>query len=159
MPITFYNADIKFVLRDKAALKKFITQQVTSSHHCLGTLSFIFCSDEYLLNINRQFLNHDYYTDIITFPLSEVENLLEAEIYISIDRVKENAEKYTAKKDSAHQPLPTFKNTYTTELQRVMFHGVLHLLGYKDKSKLQKEQMRKMEDLWLKRFKKYLAAQ
>lgn len=158
MAITFHHADVKFTLKDKTALKKFIAQQIISSNSRPGTLTFVFCSDEYLLNINRQFLNHDYYTDIITFPMSEGEGRLSGEIYISIDRVKENAEKYSTEKTPGKHLRTPQNNDYLIELQRVMFHGVLHLLGYKDKTKLQKEQMRKMEDLWLKRFKRFQLA-
>jgi rRNA maturation RNase YbeY len=89
--------------------------------------------------MNRQFLEHDYYTDIITFPLSETEKEIEAEIYISIDRVKDNAEK--------------FKTEFLDELHRVIFHGVLHLMGYKDKTIVDKETMRNKENEWLRRFK------
>ena len=155
MPITFHNADIKFSLRNRTALRKFITAQANQSIK----LSYIFCSDEYLLNINRQFLNHDYYTDIITFPLSEDKKHIEAEIYISIERVKENSAKFkvqnTKRKDKSN-PSPLGEGARradgVTELHRVMFHGVLHLLGYKDKTKAQKTEMRKMEDKWLKKF-------
>lgn len=164
MPITFHTADIKFSLRNRIALRKFITEQVTkSSSYQSINLSFIFCSDEYLLNINRQFLNHDYYTDIITFPLSESKEHIEAEIYISIDRVRENELKFKAKQPSNSLkggPLrkPTLfrgpEGSVDEELHRVMFHGVLHLLGYKDKTKANKLEMRKMEDVWINRFKK-----
>ena len=153
MPITFHNADIKFSLRNRTALRKFIIKQFTNHQspitNSLINLSYIFCSDEYLLNINRQFLNHDYYTDIITFPLSEDKKHIEAEIYISIERVKENSSQYTVWGKQKVQPT---NHQFTNELHRVMFHGVLHLLGYKDKTKAQKAEMRKMEDTWLKKF-------
>lgn len=158
MAITFHHADIKFALKDKTTLKKFIAQQIISSNKQPGALTFVFCSDEYLLNINRQFLNHDYYTDIITFPMSEDESRLSGEIYISIDRVRENAAKYGNKIAGKSQPKESENAMYSSEIQRVIFHGVLHLLGYKDKTKMQKEQMRKMEDLWMKRFKKFQLA-
>lgn len=95
-------------------------------------INYIFCTDEYLLQINQDFLQHDTYTDIITFDLSVKQNVLNAEIYISIDRVSENAGK--------------FNIPYTQELHRVIFHGVLHLCGFKDKNIQDKEKMRKMED-------------
>lgn len=158
MAITFHHADVKFTLKDKTALKKFIAQQIISSDKRPGTLTFVFCSDEYLLNINRQFLHHDYYTDIITFPMSEGESMLSGEIYISIDRVRENAAKYGIKKAGKNQPKESESDMYLAEIQRVVFHGVLHLLGYKDKTKIQKEQMRKIEDLWIKHFKKFQLA-
>jgi rRNA maturation RNase YbeY len=159
MAITFHHADVKFALKDKTALKKFIAQQIISYQNQPGTLTFVFCSDEYLLNINRQFLNHDYYTDIITFPLGDSQERLDGEIYISIDRVKENAKRYGGGKPKEKHAKSVTDGAYLVELQRVMFHGVLHLLGYKDKTKLQKSEMTKMEDLWLKQFKKFLAAQ
>lgn len=158
MPITFHCADVKFALKGKVALKKFIAQQIVTANSQLGTLTFVFCSDEYLLNINRQFLNHDYYTDIITFPLGDNKERLDGEIYISIDRIKENAGRYGKEKGGTKTQKLDTEHPYQIELQRVMFHGVLHLLGYKDKTKLQKSEMTKMEDLWLNRFKKYLAA-
>ena len=101
----------------------------------LESLNYVFCTDEELLAINNQFLSHDFYTDIITFDLSETKGMKIGEIYISIDRVRENA--------SIHN------TSFKLELHRVIFHGVLHLCGYKDKSKEQKRLMRKMEALHL----------
>jgi probable rRNA maturation factor len=98
----------------------------------LVSLFFIFCKDEYLLNINKQFLQHDDYTDIITFNLSDNINTIEGEIYISIDRIKENA---TLNRVSQKE-----------ELHRVMFHGVLHLCGYKDKTPKDKKKMTTAEN-------------
>jgi rRNA maturation RNase YbeY len=92
--------------------------------------------------MNQQFLDHDTYTDIITFDLSETKELKLGEIYISIDRVKENAVK--------------FGNEYTDELHRVIFHGALHLCGFKDKAKADKEEMRRQEDKCLQKYKKEL---
>jgi ssRNA-specific RNase YbeY (16S rRNA maturation enzyme) len=160
MAITFHTADIKFSLRNRIALRGFIANQIAqSSTYKTVRLSFVFCSDEYLLNINRQFLNHDYYTDIITFPLSNSPDVLEAEIYISVDRVKENALKFEhksskSKANTRHSvPQSEFGNRqFLNELHRVIFHGVLHLLGYKDKTKAKQLEMRKMEDKWLNRF-------
>lgn len=153
MALTFHNADVKFTLKHKRELKEFIRHQIVkSSNHQTIKLTFIFCSDEYLLNINRQFLNHDYYTDIITFPLSSDKKVLEAEIYISVERVKENAEKFNSREPKVKNQENT---SFVAEIQRVMFHGVLHLLGYKDKTKAQKQEMRKAEDLWLKQFQKF----
>ena len=107
---------------------------VKSSH-----IQYIFCSDEYLLDINKQFLQHDYYTDIITFDLSDNASiLLEGEIYISIDRVKDNAKSQ--------------QTDWKEELKRVLYHGVLHLCGYKDKTPKDEKQMRAKEDEYLKLF-------
>jgi rRNA maturation RNase YbeY len=102
----------------------------------------VFCSDAYLLQINKDFLNHDYYTDIITFPLEETETSVDAEIYISVDRVKDNAS--------------TLKAQFNMELQRVIFHGVLHLCGFDDKTKKQQAIMQKMEDEWIEKFELFM---
>ncbi len=106
----------------------------------IESLNYVFCSDNYLLGINKQFLNHDYYTDIISFDLSEVPGVLLAEVYISVDRVKENAK--------------TMGNLYSNELLRVIFHGALHFCGYKDKKPADTKLMRAMEDKWLKAYLK-----
>ncbi len=125
-------------LKERNRLKKYIKSLFKKESKSLNSLSLVFCSDKYLLNINKEFLNHNYYTDIITFDLSTDTNLIDAEIYISIERVKENAK--------------TFKSTIKTELHRVIFHGVLHLCGYQDKSQSQKTIMRNKEDQALKKY-------
>lgn len=102
----------------------------------MAELQYIFCSDDYLLQINRQFLHHDYYTDIITFDLTEESYPINAEIYISVDRVRDNARE--------------FGNSLRRELHRVIFHGALHLCGYKDKNPREQELMRQMEEKYLK---------
>ncbi len=140
MAVSFQNADIVFRLAAKTSLKKFISTSFEKDAKKRLSVGYVFCSDEYLLRINQDFLKHDYYTDIITFPLSETDQKVEAEIYISIDRVRENALK--------------LKAPFEQELLRVIFHGVLHLIGYKDKTATQKEQMRKAEEKWIKEFEK-----
>lgn len=130
--VSFHSADIPFYYKGKKKLKKWIINCFLKEGKQLGSISYIFCSDDYLLNINKQFLQHDYYTDIITFDLSKTENSpIEAEVYISIDRVKDNAE--------------NLNTSYWEELHRVVIHGVLHLCGYKDKSKSNKSLMRLKE--------------
>ncbi len=104
------------------------------NNHQTGHLSFVFCTDDYLLDVNKKFLNHDYYTDIITFDYNE-SNIVSGDFIISIDRVKENA--------------LIHKCTFHIELYRVIIHGVLHLLGFSDKSEIQQKEMRKSEDLYL----------
>ncbi len=99
-----------------------------------GDLCFIFTSDDLLLGLNKEFLNHDYYTDVIAFSYNEY-NTVSGDIYISVDRVKENARDY--------------KVSLNKEIARVMIHGVLHLCGYNDKTEAQKKKMRKMEDYWI----------
>ena len=108
---------------------------ITNHEHYLTTLNYIFCSDEYLLEINKEYLEHDYYTDIITFDNSDEEGVIEGDIFVSIDRVKENA--------------TTNKVPFNTELNRVIAHGLLHLLGFGDKSKEEEIEMRKNEDACL----------
>ena len=121
------------VLKQRYRLKLFLATAAQARKRPLGSLNIIFCSDEHLLGINRDYLQHDYYTDIIPFDLSPSSKApLEAELYISIDRVKENAA-------SLGQP-------FYRELHRVIFHGLLHLMGYKDKKKKDQALMRQMED-------------
>ena len=122
-------------LKDRTRLRQFLVSLFKKEGKKLGDLQYIFCSDDYLLDINRQYLNHDYYTDIITFDLSEKGHPINAEIYISVDRVRENAANYNS--------------SFRKELHRVMFHGILHLCGYKDKKPKDAKIMRQMEDKWL----------
>lgn len=139
--IRFNTESITFQLKNKTALKSWIKKIAEKQKKNIGELNYIFCSDEYLLAINQQYLNHNTYTDIITFDYSD-EKKIAGDIFISIDRVKENAGK--------------FSKTTEEELHRVMIHGVLHLLGYKDKSKIAKQKMRKAEDDSLKQLKKII---
>lgn len=139
MPITFYTAEIKMPAIQKTALKNFITSRVLKEAKKKLRIAYVFCNDEYLLDMNRHFLDHDFYTDIITFPLHETKKEIEAEIYISVDRVRDNAAR--------------FKTDFMEEFHRVIFHGILHLMGYNDKSKADKETMRHKENEWLRKFK------
>jgi rRNA maturation RNase YbeY len=102
-------------------------------------INFIFCSDEYLSELNKTYLKHDGLTDILTFPFAEEPETISGDIYISVDRVKENAE--------------NFGEQMEQELRRVMIHGILHLMGYKDKTEDEKKRMRKKENHYLKKFK------
>jgi probable rRNA maturation factor len=127
------------ILKERRKLKSFIPVIFESNNKVAGNISFVFCSDEHLLDINKEFLNHDYFTDIITFDLTpKKQKVADAEIYISIDRVKENANSNAV--------------SVSIELNRVIFHGILHLCGYGDKTPASKKIMTKMEDLCLKRF-------
>ena len=130
--IQFFEEDIAYKLKNKTAVRKWITNTIKSEGYSLQELTYVFCSDEYLLGINQQYLDHDTYTDIITFDNSEEEGLIVGDIFISIERIKENAAKFAV--------------TETQELHRVMIHGILHLCGYKDKSKTDAELMRKKEN-------------
>ena len=132
-----FTSTVKIKTPSKKTLKIWVEKIAASEKRKLKNLSYNFCSDEELFEKNKQFLNHNTYTDIITFDYSE-EDLISGEIYISADRVKENAEK--------------FKISFTDELIRVMAHGVLHLCGYKDKSPIQQQQMRAAENRAIKLF-------
>lgn len=134
--IYFSAHEVKVGLKDRTRLKGFIQELFKREEQGLSNLQYVFCTDEYLLQINKEFLNHDTYTDIVTFELSPDPEVTEGEIYISIDRVKENADQYEV--------------TENYELHRVMFHGALHLCGYKDKTKKEVELMRQKEDEYLK---------
>lgn len=131
--VTFFFPYKKNILTERNKLKLFIQQLFKKEKSKLSSIQYIFCSDEYLLEINRQYLNHDYFTDIITFNLGEKE--IVGEVYISIDRIKDNA--------------ITYKTSYKKELHRVIFHGALHLCGYKDKLNEEKKIMRAKEDRYL----------
>lgn len=133
--ILFFTEDIKFTLQRKNAIRSWLHDLVQSERYQLNHLNFIFCSDKFLHKINLQYLNHDNYTDIITFDNSNSKGTVEGDIFISIQRVKENAK--------------TLKINFSDELQRVMAHGVLHLCGYKDKTPKAKQAMTGKEDYYL----------
>lgn len=133
--ISFFSEETDFVIKQKKYVRQWIKETVVSEGFRCGTLNIVFCSDSYLLTINQQYLNHDTYTDIVTFDNSEEERLIEGDIFISVDRIMENAQK--------------FSKSFANELHRVIIHGVLHLLGYTDKKKESKEKMTQMEDLYL----------
>ena len=135
--IHFYFSDRSFSLKERKRLKYFIENKIRSLGKKTGEVSIVFCSDKKLLDLNRRFLKHDYYTDILTFDFCQ-DKLITGEIFISLDRIKENAKK--------------FKQSVTKELHRVIFHGILHLLGHSDKSKSQKNKMTIAEDTWLKEY-------
>lgn len=133
--IQFFEEDIKFLLKDKRKLRNWFRATILEEGGKPGILNFIFCSDNYLLSINTSYLNHNTYTDIITFDLSENDEYISGDIFISIERVKENAK--------------AFKISFPQELHRVLIHGILHLLGYKDKTPSQENEMRSKEDYYL----------
>lgn len=136
----FTSADRPFRFTNKTQLKIFVDGIFVKEKRGLESLVYVFCSDAFLLNINNTFLQHDYYTDIISFNLSEQPKQLIGEIYISIDRVKDNAVQ--------------LKTSYSNEMLRVIFHGALHLSGYKDKTKADIAMMRSKEDYYLARYLK-----
>lgn len=133
--INFFTEEVKYKLNHKLSLKRWIKETINAEDYVLDELNFILCSDEYLLKINREYLNHDTYTDVITFDNSEQLKIITGDIFISLDRIRENALKYD------HDP--------ADELHRVMIHGTLHLLGYKDKGKVAKLLMTEKEDFYL----------
>lgn len=137
MAITFTNEKIKFELKQKSKIKTWIAQVIEQEKKSLGELSYAFVSDEALLKMNKEYLNHNTFTDIITFDYTEGK-IISGDIFISIDRVKENAKK--------------FEVDFQEEIKRVIIHGVLHLCGYKDKKPADVKIMRKKEDKALQVF-------
>lgn len=133
--INFFNEDTTYTIKHKTIIKKWIEATINEEGYQLQELNFILCSDEYLLRINQDFLQHDDYTDVITFDNSEELKTIVGDIFISIDRIKENA--------------TNFKSATLNELCRVIIHGTLHLLGYKDKTKKAKTLMTEKEDFYL----------
>jgi probable rRNA maturation factor len=138
MAVQFFFVTNNITLANRTGLKLFVKQIFKSEKRKLSNLSYIFCSDEYLLNINKTHLNHNYYTDIITFDLSESSATITGEIYISTDRVRDNA--------------ATLGVTIREELHRVIFHGALHLCGYKDKTPKDEKGMRAAENRLLDKY-------
>jgi probable rRNA maturation factor len=136
--VCFFFQDVNPSLANRTGLKKYIQSVFKKEGKKLDSLNCIFCSDETLLKINREYLKHDFYTDIITFDFSET-GAINAEIYISTDRVGENARKLEV--------------SFKSELHRVIFHGVLHLCGYNDKTKAEIKRIREKEDHYLKKYK------
>ena len=134
-----FSIETKYSLKNRTLIKQWIKTVVKNKGKKLGDVSYILCDDDYLLEVNRQYLKHDYYTDIITFDYTENDRI-GGDLFISIDRVKDNA---TALQVPEHE-----------ELMRVMIHGVLHLLGLKDKSEEEVKQMRKAEEECLELLKK-----
>jgi len=130
--ITFFNEEIKFKLLNKTFIRDWLINVTSSYGYQISNINYIFCSDDYLHKINLQFLNHDTLTDIITFDNSIEPKTIESDIFISIDRVKENALE--------------FEKNFEEELRRVLVHGALHLCGLKDKSKKDKLAMREAEE-------------
>jgi probable rRNA maturation factor len=132
--VLYFTEDIQFRFRNQRKVKKWIIHTILSEKKKFQSLNIIFCSDSYLHTLNVNYLQHDTLTDIITFDNSEV-NLISGELFISIPRVKENAN--------------LFHISFYHELHRVIIHGVLHLLGYSDKTSKQQLEMRKKEDIYL----------
>jgi rRNA maturation RNase YbeY len=136
--IVFYESKSVNFLKQRNHLKKYIASIYLEEGKSLHSLNIIFCDDDYLLSINNEFLQHNYYTDIITFDLSNDNNSIEGELYISIDRILDNALQLQTNK--------------IIELHRVIFHGCLHLCGYGDKSESEQFTMRLKEEYYLDKY-------
>lgn len=133
--IYFFSEEVKFTLPNKGKIRGWIKEIILREKKELGNLNFIFCKDSYLNEINIKYLNHDTLTDIITFDLSEKPNQISGDIFISIERVIDNSK--------------TFKSNISSELNRVISHGILHLMGYNDKSTKDALIIRQKEDYYL----------
>ena len=135
--IEFSKIDVEVPGLNPELFVLWLTDVIKSEEKVCGDVAIVFCADDYLLEMNRQFLDHDYYTDIITFDYCE-ENIVSGDLFISIDRVKDNAQ--------------VLGEPYESELKRVCVHGVLHLCGYKDKTLKDEKKMRELENLYLERY-------
>jgi rRNA maturation RNase YbeY len=133
--VHFYFEKVDLILKERRRLKNFINSLIVKEKKNLVNLNYVFCNDKALLEINRKYLGHSFYTDVITFDLSSSPKVILADIYISGDRIKENAK--------------SLKLSLKEELHRVMLHGLLHLCGYNDKTEVQKKLMTKKEDFYL----------
>jgi len=132
-----YHYENNFILEDSEKIRIWIEDVIKKEKKIVGDITYIFCDDDYLLERNKEFLNHSTLTDIITFNYC-IDNNISSDIMISIDRVKENS--------------TIFENSFNEELKRVMIHGILHLIGYNDKSEEEEELMRKKENFYLNMF-------
>ena len=133
--VNFFTEDVDFSLSKPRKTSAWLSASAAKEKFNIASLSYIFCNDSFLLDINQRFLNHNSLTDVITFDYSEKPAELAGEIYISIQRIGENAAK--------------FNTTFDDELHRVMIHGALHLMGYLDKTPAAKALMRKKEEAYL----------
>lgn len=140
-PLTWESVDVEFKLNHEESLSRWVNSICRQYGKELHNIHYIFCSDEFLLKINKEKLNHDFYTDIITFPLEEGEKI-HGEAIISIDRVSENASSYN--------------ETFHRELYRVMAHAILHMIGLEDKNKSDRKIMREAEDEALKKLDEFI---
>jgi len=133
--INFTSIVNGFNLKSSKDKSDWIKKTIEKEGKKVGEIQYVFCDDDYLLKINREFLKHDYYTDIITFPLADSKNIISGEIYISLERIEENAKLNNV--------------LFEDELARVMIHGILHMIGYDDHTKEEKNEMREKEDYYL----------
>ena len=136
--INFFNEDIEFKLKDKNNFKAWLKKVAEIEGFRINDLNYIFCSDQYLLKINLEYLDHDTYTDIITFDNSEDDNIIEGDIFVSIERIIDNSK--------------TINTLFEEEIKRVIVHGLLHLCGYDDHSIEDKAKMRILESQYIMKF-------
>jgi rRNA maturation RNase YbeY len=134
--IQFFNEGIKFVVPGKRVLRRWLESAIKKEKFVAGQINIVLCTDNYLLKINKKYLKKDTLTDIITFSMAEEEGIVSGDIYISLERIRENARIY--------------KQVVKKELARVMIHGVLHLMGYDDETEADRKVMRKKENAFLK---------
>ncbi|MEX2512554.1 MAG: rRNA maturation RNase YbeY [Cyclobacteriaceae bacterium] len=142
MAIHFFEEETTLKLNNSRKVKLWLKELAMAHGYKLGNLNYIFCSDNYLYQINIQYLNHHTHTDIITFDQSDQPGIIEGDIYVSIDRIKENAKEW--------------ETSFEKELFRVISHGLLHLCGFSDKSEIDKAEMRNQENLALEKLKSQL---
>jgi probable rRNA maturation factor len=133
--IYFFLEEVKYSLRQKRKTRSWLLQAVENEDSKIGILNYILTNDDILIQLNKEYLRHFTLTDIITFDLSEGDGFLTGDIYISVDRARENAKK--------------FKNSLSNEIKRLMIHGIMHLIGYKDKTQSERELMRTKEEYYL----------
>ena len=133
--ISVFTEDIDIEIEHIGKFREWIKKAIEEENKYPGEINFIYCDDKYLLEINKEYLSHDYYTDIVTFDNSEEDKEISGDIFISFERIKENSEK--------------FNESIDCELSRVSIHGILHLVGYNDCNVVEKAEMRKMEDYYL----------
>jgi rRNA maturation RNase YbeY len=133
--INLFKQEVQLRLIHQQDLMQWIHSALKKYGYSVENINYIFCTDKYLLKLNKKYLGHNYFTDVITFNNSAEKKKLEADIFISIDRIRDNAKKYNT--------------SFTDELHRVMIHGALHLAGFNDKNAVQQKKMREAEDLWL----------
>jgi rRNA maturation RNase YbeY len=138
--INFFSEKKTFKINNKKKLRLLFKEVCKQEKAVLSFVNCVFCSDEYLHKINKKHLKHNFLTDIITFDFSEKKNQIEGDLYISVDRVKDNAKKY--------------KDTFLDETTRVVLHGLLHLIGYNDKTEKEKKRMRVLENKYVSLYKK-----
>lgn len=136
--VNFFIEDIKFTLKNKSNIRKRVTFVISKERPMSGVINFIFCNDAYLVEINKRYLKKDYFTDVISFESADNKGKLQSDVFISVERVKENARIY--------------KCSMPQELERVIIHGTLHICGFEDNTSKRKQIMTKKEDFYLEKF-------